>query len=66
MQVVFSFAATTVPPGDPSSGPSLEFKVSITIVYAVIFVIAFLGNSFGLYVVIKKSSFNQHHELVHR
>ncbi|XP_022789391.1 tachykinin-like peptides receptor 86C [Stylophora pistillata] len=56
MQFVFSFAATTVPPGDPSSGFSLEFKISVTIVYAVIFVIAFLGNSFGLYVVVKKSS----------
>ena len=50
----FFFAATTA--GAPPQGTSHEFKIGITCAYAVIFTIAFLGNSFGLYVVLKKSS----------
>lgn len=35
---------------------STEFKIGLTIAYAVIFFVAFLGNSMGLFVVLKKSS----------
>ena len=48
-------AASTTPPTVPE-GISQEFKYGITCAYAVIFTIAFLGNSIGLYVVLKRSS----------
>ena len=48
-------AASTTPPTVPE-GISQEFKFGLTCAYAVIFTIAFLGNSIGLYVVLKRSS----------
>ena len=48
-------AASTTPP-NVAEGTSQEFKFGLTCAYAVIFTIAFLGNSIGLYVVLKKSS----------
>ena len=49
-----SAASTT--PTYVAEGTSQEFKFGLTCAYAVIFTIAFLGNSIGLYVVLKKSS----------
>lgn len=52
---MFSSAASTAPPIVPE-GISQEFKISIRCAYAVIFTIALLGNSMGLFQVLKGSS----------
>ena len=42
-------------PQQSAGGLPIDLKIGITIAYAVIFLIALIGNSFGLFVVLKKS-----------
>lgn len=53
--VCFPSLETKVP-NDRNSVIPTELKIGMTVAYAVVFVIALFGNSFGLFVVLKKSS----------